>query len=268
MYSSWVATSFAETFTVPPGTKYCCWQREKCPETGREHFQVFIEFESRKRFSTVKNLLGEGCHIERCMSRSKAKEYCSKTETRVAGPWEHGVFVPEAATKTKLNPVQEFRSGKRLNQVLEENPQVWRSIRALREVQVAVSKPRSEMTTGICLTGSTGVGKSKVASLIASYLPHDEVCWMADSSLQWFDGYNGTESLVIVDEWREIRSPSHLLRCIDRYPMRVPVKGGFVNWRPTVVIFTTNLPEAVLMGGLDQATCEAIKRRIKFLNVY
>lgn len=31
---------------------------------------------------------------------------------------------------------------------------------------------------------------------------------------------------------------SLLLRILDKYPMRVPVKGSFVNWEPKTIIIT------------------------------
>lgn len=55
----------------------------------------FISFESDKRFQTVKNIL-PFAHIEKAMgSNVQCRDYCSKPETRVAGPFEYGKFAEE-----------------------------------------------------------------------------------------------------------------------------------------------------------------------------
>nr|WQA30148.1 MAG: rep protein [Cressdnaviricota sp.] len=56
----------------------------------------------------------------------------------------------------------------------------------------------------------------------------------------WFDGYTGQKRVIFDDFrpwWCEF---SWLLRLLDRYPIQVPVKGGFVNFIPEELIITTN----------------------------
>lgn len=55
----------------------------------------------------------------------------------------------------------------------------------------------------------------------------------------WFDGYLG-ESVAVFDDFRPWWCRfDYLLALLDRYPIRVPVKGGFVNWIPEIIIITT-----------------------------
>jgi len=201
-----------------------------------------------------------GDHIEVAkMDAATCIAYCSKEESRVSMPVEIG----QRKTTEKLNPVAAIKSGKRSLEILEEDPKIWRSLKHLRELEVAISAPRNFMTSAILLTGKTGTGKSKIASIIADYL--GESAWLAPD-LQWFDGYN-MESLAIIDEMRSC--PASLgLRLFDRYPMRVPIKGGFMNWIPKMVIMTSNLQLENIFSGLDNVTIEAIQRRIKEYVVY
>lgn len=54
----------------------------------------------------------------------------------------------------------------------------------------------------------------------------------------WFDEYH-YEDCVILDDFRTHWCHySYLLRLLDKYPMSVPVKGGFRAWRPKVIIVT------------------------------
>lgn len=44
---------------------YLVGQREKCPETGREHIQGYVEFEHPQRMDAVKKAIGDaGAHLE------------------------------------------------------------------------------------------------------------------------------------------------------------------------------------------------------------
>lgn len=61
---------------------------------------------------------------------------------------------------------------------------------------------------------------------------------------RWFDGYKGEECVLIDDIQIDEFDRNLLLRLLDRYPMRVEVKGDSVEWTPDVVIVTANhLPE-------------------------
>lgn len=57
----------------------------------------------------------------------------------------------------------------------------------------------------------------------------------------WFDGYCGQEVAVFDDFYGGIKYDL-MLKLLDRYPMRVPIKGGFVQWRPRIIYITSNVP--------------------------
>lgn len=60
--------------------------------------------------------------------------------------------------------------------------------------------------------------------------------------MKWFDGYDA-HKVVIFDDFRPdwCKLP-FLLRLLDRYSMRVAVKGGFRAWVPTVIYITCPQP--------------------------
>jgi len=47
---------------------------------------------------------------------------------------------------------------------------------------------------------------------------------------------------VVFDEYHGACNYRTLLRLCDRTPCQVPVKGGFANWRPEFIIFTSSTP--------------------------
>lgn len=70
--------------------EYLVYQTERCKDTQRLHFQCYVVFKTRTKFSTLKNI-SNTCHWEmRQKSHTAAKAYCMKSDTRVAGPWEYG----------------------------------------------------------------------------------------------------------------------------------------------------------------------------------
>lgn len=64
-----------------PDLRYMVFQREKAPETGKEHYQGYFEYTQPKWFTTIKKCLsketiGVDAHIEqRKGKRSQAREY-------------------------------------------------------------------------------------------------------------------------------------------------------------------------------------------------
>jgi hypothetical protein len=66
------------------------FQLEKGEKSEYEHFQGVISLKTKHRLPEVKNLLGyHTIHLEPIKNWWKGKEYCTKVETRLAGPWSH-----------------------------------------------------------------------------------------------------------------------------------------------------------------------------------
>lgn len=65
------------------------WQQESCPTTKRLHLQGYAYFNEKITLKKVQDILGiPGAHCEIMKGGIKAsRNYCSKRETRVSGPW-------------------------------------------------------------------------------------------------------------------------------------------------------------------------------------
>ena len=253
---SWIGTSYRiEEFAFPEGIAYGVYQKEKCPTTGRVHVQFFCQMTKRTRLSAMKKLF-PGDHLEIARSPVEARAYCMKEETRVSSPVEVGKWKEEKSVDM-VSAVKRAR----VCDILEEQPQLWRSARALMELRQLYSSPRREMTRGYLFVGKTGCGKTRTANLIAEFV--GDSYWQDCS--QWWNGYDG-QDVVIVDEFRGQYEPSFLLKLLDRYPMKVPFKGGYSNFSSKCVIFTSNLDLALMYDKIDSRTVDAFKRRIKVIN--
>ena len=88
----------------------------------------------------------------------------------------------------------------------------------------------------IWFAGPTGCGKTRTAYEEA--IARGTVWLSPASKMEWFDGYDGHDTAIFDDFRASGNRFSYILRIIDRYPMDVPVKGGFVYWNPKYIVFT------------------------------
>ena len=89
----------------------------------------------------------------------------------------------------------------------------------------------------VILTGETGCGKSRFAHRISKELyPHSTYYKPRG---EWWDGYE-QHKLVIMDDFYGWIKYDELLKICDRYPYRVPVKGGFRQFNAECIILTSN----------------------------
>ena len=255
----WTGTSYLDTF---PELEVHCdaarWQREKCPSTGRLHWQWMAVFKCRKRLSAIKKIFGNGVHAEAARNPQKAWEYCGKVESRVGTTCEFGKI-------GKSETVTEKLSKRPVKEVLQEDPSLWRNVRQLRDVRMLLSEPRREQTSCYLFTGDTGRGKTRIVSRIAEFL--GDVYWHDGSN--WWDGFD-SESAVVCDEFRGQWSPRDLLSLINYTPYRVPCKGGYINFNAKTIFLTSNmsLNDILIRYNIDAFTENALKRRIKQIEVY
>ena len=115
----------------------------------------------------------------------------------------------------------------------------------------------------IVLWGKPGTGKTRIV------FESEPELWIApDPTLQWFDGYCG-QSTVLIDDYRGDGKEAFLLRLLDRYPIMVPVKGGFVDWVPTKIFITSNISPPFGHNAIDEALARRVERVIKMdFNIY
>ena len=64
-----------------------------------------------------------------------------------------------------------------------------------------------------------------------------------------------------------IPSPSFFKRLTDRYPIQVPIKGGFITWKPRVIVFTSNTHPKEWWPSLSDYDWDTIERRITKIDV-
>lgn len=223
---------------LPPRCNWVILGKEVAPETGTPHIQGACVFTNSIPFSRLKKWPGfRRAHIDAMRGSPYANQlYCRKE----GNYFEHGQL-PQQGKRNDLHEAADFLlRGGTMRQLAAENPlAVVKFGRGFSQLKTLTDPPRSsDAVTVYWLYGSTGSGKTRSAWEYGKATAPDSI-WCSNDSLQWYDGYDG-QVVTIFDDFRakDIRF-SLLLRILDRYELRVQFKGGYVSWRPKVIIITT-----------------------------
>ncbi len=237
---------------------YICWGKEICPKTKKEHYNGWIQFETKKkkRIGGVKKMChSKKIHVESCMGTVEQNDkYCKKD-----GDWKTlGAFTTQG-TRTDLMELKKIiDEGGTLREVANNSfsdfikyntgfqkykKMIDQSLRkCFRKVKV------------IHIHGKTGTGKTRKAM---SY--SDDTYKIQGNAMKWWDGYDGEETLVI-DEYDSQIPCTEILGILDGYQLRLPIKGSFTyaNWKN--IIITSNYKK--LHRNAKPMHRAALKRRI------
>lgn len=219
--------------------RYLVYQRERCPDTGKEHWQGYVEFHKTMRIKGAQEALKiPKAHMEkRRGTRDEARNYCMKEDSRLWGPYEHGTWIEGQGARTDvINCCNIILNGGDMKDVAEAHPASFvRLYRGLTAFALVMAKPRTVKTRVRIYYGfRTGTGKSRMA---AFDLPN--AFWMTEEK-GWWDGYTGQKEIIMDDFNPRAYSREFMLRLMDRNGMTVPIKGGTVTWACEELIITTN----------------------------
>jgi len=222
---------------------YSIFGYEIAPSTKTPHLQGFIFFTNCRAFNTVKELLPTGSHIEPKSSKStplQAAEYCKKSEssdTSKPSPFEEFGELPIQGKRNDISDaIATLRRTKSLSACAEDHEEAFvRYHRGLGAWATAVGivPARSTPPRVSVVVGLPGTGKSRLASEAP-----DGDCFIKPHG-DWWDGYH-QQRRVVLDDFRGGYPFSALLTLLDRYPLRVPVKGGFEVFNSGEIWITSN----------------------------
>lgn len=244
----WLFTAFADEAPQFDEERmgYMVYQRERCPNTNRLHWQGYVEFKSRIHRTRAIGLLNSaGIHLEpRRGSAGEAIQYCTKDETRESDPVYFGVPAEtrqRPGSRTDLVLFKEaLHSQQSLADVFESNFTaackyykfgiMYRNLINKRD-----TIPLWRILTVKVYYGNTGVGKTK-----RCYDEKPELFKlpMGDQQQLWFDGYEQEDTLLLDEFYSQIKF-NFLLQLLDGYPLRLPIKGGHVSAAWSTVYITS-----------------------------
>ena len=246
--------------------KYSIFQREKGHEKETEHFQIFIIFSIGKRFSTIKNYFPTA-HIEQAEgSNVQCRDYCSKNDTRVSGPFEIGEFAEERA-RNDIKSLMELISAGADNETLKGlyPNQYFRFKDKIERIrQECVESQFEEKIRNVEVTyvyGESGTGKTrKVLEEYGLKNVYRVTDYVKDP---WFAYKN--QEVVVFEEFRGQFKIWEMLNYLDIYPLWLPSRYTNKVACFTKIFISTNIPlskQYLSIQETENETFLAFKRRI------
>lgn len=238
---------------------YMVYQVEACETTGRIHLQGYFILKKQARMNKAKTYIGDTAHIEKSRGTpDQNKAYCTKQDTRIAGPWEWGHNPSRQGHRTDLDEVVDrIKQGATLKDIARDNTSSM--IHYSRGIQVVHhlldESPKWRNLNVTVLWGPTGTGKTRSAY---------ESCpdpYFVVMPGQWWDGYTGQDTIIFDDFYGQIKM-ADMLRYLDGYPIQLPVKGAFVWAKWTRVWITSNTHPDTWYPSVPEETRAAFRRRI------
>lgn len=251
---------------------YYIYQREKCPETGRIHIQGYAEFDRQLDLNVVKSSVFDDntIHIERARGNAQQNiQYCSKSSSRVGEPVTFGT-PKKQGERTDL---REFASqvGKVSDrEMMEKFPAYMlrysKGYTFLKSIELKTQSMIDRKVTSFCYWGTAGAGKTRKVYDLYGY--ENVYCYEPIGNGVWFDGYDG-EDVLLFDDFYGNLPFAFLLRVLDRYPLRLPIKGSFTWAQWSIVVFTSNVHPDKWYKHLEktQDMDDAFHRRLPDSNI-
>ena len=213
-----------EVLSREPEVRYLVYQLESS-EDKKNHFQIYVEFNKPMPFSTVKKCFHESAHLEaRKGTRAQCRLYCMKDDSRVRGPYEHGMWV-ESGQRVDLQRMYEMvTKGYPDAKIMDENPTGFMRYHKCLDKARQVHLERLYATSWtkrkvVYLYGPTACGKTK---LIADMHGYDKI-FRVTNYAHPFDGYAG-QPVMVFDEFCGKINLHEMLNFIDGHPILLPCR--------------------------------------------
>lgn len=220
--------------------EYLVYQKE-VGSNGTPHLQGYVVWKNPKRLATCKNI---NSRAHWTVAKGNAKEnttYCTKTDTRVSGPFIFGTMPSNG--QGKRNDLVALRDridkGCTRRDLYKDHPSAAYKYPSGISIHMTLVKPTPVLSFRVELhIGPTGTGKTSYC--INKYPEHWRLPLRTGKSL-WFDGYD-QHKVALLDDFNGNIPLLSLLQLLDKAPIQVPIKHGFTWWKPEVIIITSNYP--------------------------
>lgn len=215
-------------------------------ESGRLHYQMYVEMKGASLMSTVKKLFGVEMHLSACKGNAQQnKEYCTKDDTAVkdadggvAIRFEFGA-ISKQGERTDLQKAEDMiLTGATIREVAMSHGTTYiKYFKGLERFKYQFEQRTERHYDDIKLwiwQGIPGCGKTSWAQ---EKWPN--AYWANDHELAWMDGYDG-EKVIVFDEFGGKFPLDKLLKLCQQGPVGLPIKGGHVNIVATTIVLLTN----------------------------
>jgi len=225
------------------GLEYAVWQKEQ-GESGTVHLQGYAIFAKTLRLTALKKICPRAHWETRRGTHAQAKEYASKTDTRLGGPWEFGqedaALLGQGKRSDLLSLKRALDDGMTERAIASgEHFPVWAKYGKVVQRYRRLTMPQRDWLSEVVVYwGEPGIGKTSRARHEAG----PDAFWLSKPGGQttWWDDYDGQE-VVVIDEFYGWIARDLMCRLCDRYPLNVETKGGSTRFLAKKIIITSNI---------------------------
>lgn len=224
--------------------RYLAYAEETCPTTQKKHFQAFAYAKAPMRFGGWKELFPTA-HIEKMKGNfAQNEKYCSKEGKLI----EFGERLTQGKRSDLIQVKKLIDEGKRPMEIADEydehigtifkHEKCWNKLfqyKRQKKIQNDRTKPEVYIRWG-----DPGTGKTR---WLDDNFGFDGWRFAPDNKGDWFDFCDERDVICFDDvKINEIPPIGKILKLTHEYPIQVAIKGGFITWKPRVIVFTSNYP--------------------------
>lgn len=227
---------------------------------GTKHLQGYAELKKKMSLVALKKF-SEKCHWERRKGTGEqASKYCEKEKDF----WKQGEL--KVSKQGKRNDLLEMKQQVKKHGMRHlfregELPNM-QEIRVMEKYMSYCEEERNWKPEVIWLWGASGVGKSRKAWELTEGMD----VYVKDGE-KWWDGLDRHPAIIIDDFRAGNMKFNYLLRVLDRYPMRVEVKGGYRQLLARKIIITSIVHPSQSYSVDDEPMKQLIRRIDKIIHV-
>lgn len=229
------------------GVTSLVFQLERCPNTERLHLQGFVQFAKRIRMHQAKEALKPqpalcSIHLEkRRGTAGQAWQYCTKAETRVAGPFTFGRVRAQGRRSDMSSVVEALNESPCAETLVAQvlaHPGMLRYIPHMEKFTQLVRPKRQQRTWVVWVHGPAGSGKDFFVKEYLNLLRPGARVYVKNND-EWWDGYD-QEDVVLWDNFDpNIITYDSFCKLGDDKAIKVRIKGGSVNFTSRFLFITT-----------------------------
>lgn len=238
--------------------KYKVIGKEKCPKTGRTHWQCYINFKNARSFKALKKILPKA-HIEKAKGNAKQnREYCIKD-----GEFEEYGELPEQGKKKLSAEELKNMSDAEIIEFDIRCHKAYINAREILKAPIKVGQWKKNVKV-YYIQGPSGSGKSYDAEQIIMKHGYDEFNLVQFRNDFWMG--TGDCKACIYDDWRpsDMR-PSEFIKFIDYNIQMMNVKGGSRKNMYELIIITSVIPLKEIYVNYDDEPRKQWERRIELI---
>jgi hypothetical protein len=208
------------------------------------HYQGYFELTNKKAMTWIRKNIFEFNYLAFAKGTPKqAWHYCTKAESRVAGPWTLGEPTAAEGGAQKVTElfVKQILAGKTDLELINEFPScMLRHCNGMDRIRGAIVPKRTTPLEVYLFYGPPGTGKTEFAHQQGELLGYEPYELPLGKDF-WLSGDAYGKKYIILDEFKANLTLKDLLKLLDQRPQKAPIKGSFVQWMPDLVVITTNV---------------------------